>query len=272
MNLASLPMYDLPELTRATDAWWSGLALHMRREGMEDIPDLLVRPAELKAHWLSPRLLMSQTCGYPLTHELRGQVQLVALPVYACDGCYPDGFYSSAIVVPASSNIHSMADCGRRRAVFNTSDSMSGMLALRLAASAAAASQGREEGEPFFARLSASGAHVRSLEALATGQADVATIDAVTFALVSRTRPELTAAVRVLGHTPRVPGLPYITSLQTPREDAERLRNALRNAMHDPALAGARAELLLSDVCFPEPESYDLILQLENEASRWPLA
>lgn len=272
MNLASLPMYDLPELARATDAWWSGLAQHMRREGVEDVPDLLTRPPELKSHWLSRRLLMSQTCGYPLTHELRGQVQLVALPVYACEGCYPDGFYSSAIVVPASSNIYSMSDCGRRRAVFNTSDSMSGMLALRLAASAAAASQGRPDGEPFFAALSASGAHVRSLEALAGGRADVATIDAVTFALVNRSRPELTGAVRVLGYTPRVPGLPYITSLQTPPEQTERLRNALRNAIQDADLAGARAELLLTDISFPEPESYDLILQLEQEASRWPLA
>jgi ABC-type phosphate/phosphonate transport system substrate-binding protein len=272
MNLASLPMYDLPELARATDAWWAGLARHLRREGVADVPDLLTRPRELKVHWLSPKLLMSQTCGYPLTHELRGQVQLVALPVYACEGCYPDGFYSSAIVVPASSNIHSMADCGRRRAVFNTPDSMSGLLALRLAASAAAASQGRKEGEPFFAELSASGAHVRSLEALAAGRADVATIDAVTFALVSRVRPELAGAVRVLGYTPRVPGLPYVTALQTTGEDTERLRNALRNAMQDPALAGARVELLLSDVCFPEPESYDLILQLEEEARHWPLA
>src|SRR6185312_8107473 len=33
MAVASLPMYDLPELRAATDAWWKGLARAFRREG-----------------------------------------------------------------------------------------------------------------------------------------------------------------------------------------------------------------------------------------------
>jgi ABC-type phosphate/phosphonate transport system substrate-binding protein len=272
MNLASLPMYDLAGLARATDAWWGGLAQHMRREGIIDVPEILVRPDQLEAHWLSPGLLFSQTCGYPLTHHLRGRVQLVGLPVYAAEGCHPDGFYSSAIVVPAASNIHALADCRQRRAVYNTPDSMSGLLALRLAAKAESERLGLESGKPFFGSLNPSGAHIRSLEAVAGGEAEVATIDAVTMALIRQSRPELASAVRVLGYSPRVPGLPYITSLRTPPATVARLRMALRHAMSDPDLAPVRAELLLTGICFPEPASYDLILELENEASDWPLA
>ena len=270
MNFASLPMYDLPEIAGATDAWWAGLASHMRREGLVDIPDVLSRPADLEQHWTSPQLLFSQTCGYPLTHRLRGKVQLAGLPVYACRGCTPDGFYSSMIVVPASSNIHSIGDCRRRRAVFNTSDSMSGLLALRYAASQAA--QGATGDQPFFTALAPSGGHRRSLEAVAGGKADVATIDAVTFALLERHDPELVAGVRVLGTTRQVPGLPYISAGAAPGSTLSRIRNALREAFADPALADVRGELLLRDIRFPEPRSYDVILELEAEVGNLKLA
>ena len=36
MAVASLPMYDLPELREATDAWWRGLARAFAAEGLED--------------------------------------------------------------------------------------------------------------------------------------------------------------------------------------------------------------------------------------------
>jgi ABC-type phosphate/phosphonate transport system substrate-binding protein len=47
---------------------------------------------------------------------------------------------------------------------------------------------------------------------VAAGEADIAAIDAVTFALLQRIEPQLTAQVRVIGKTAQVPGLPYITS------------------------------------------------------------
>ncbi len=260
-------MYDLPELAAATGAWWDGIAAHMRRQGIADVPDVCATPQDLERHWRAPNLLFSQTCGYPLTHQLNGKVRLLGLPVYACKGCDPDGFYSSMIVVPASSNLHSMGDCRSARAVYNTDDSMSGLLALR---SAAAPQQ--SETEPFFRSLSRSGGHRRSLRAVADGEADVACIDAVTFALLSRVDPEVISGVRVLGQSPKVPGLPYITSLAASAETLERLRTALRHAMDDPALGDVRAELLLSGITFPDPANYNVILELEAAASRFTLA
>ncbi len=35
---ASLGMYDLPELTAATDAWWAGLRRHFAAQGLRDLP------------------------------------------------------------------------------------------------------------------------------------------------------------------------------------------------------------------------------------------
>jgi ABC-type phosphate/phosphonate transport system substrate-binding protein len=268
MNLASLPMYDLPELAGVTDAWWAELAAHMRREGIADVPDTRISPEDMEQHWCAPNLLLSQTCGFPLTHVLRGKVQLLCLPVYACDGCDPDGFYSSVIVVSASSKIHSLMECRNSRAVYNNDDSMSGLLALQLAASKAAAA---DDGSAFFGSLSRSGGHRRSLQAVADGKADVAAIDAVTFALLKKIDPDLIASLRVMGHSPKVPGLPYITSLRRSDDEVERLRTALRHAVEDKSLADVRAELLISDVTFPNPSNYNIILELEAGVSSFNL-
>jgi hypothetical protein len=62
--LASLPMYDWPEIRSATDAWWAGIARHAGLGfPLTRVPDY----AEL---WRRDDLVFSQTCGYPFTHGL----------------------------------------------------------------------------------------------------------------------------------------------------------------------------------------------------------
>jgi hypothetical protein len=51
--IASLPMYDWPEVREATDAWWAGLARHLRDAGFE-APDRLTR-ARCNLEESSPR-------------------------------------------------------------------------------------------------------------------------------------------------------------------------------------------------------------------------
>src|SRR4029077_15357307 len=80
--------------------------------------------------WLSDELLFSQTCGYPLTHALKGRVQLLATPCYSADGC-EGASYCSFVIVPADSPATTLADLQGKRVAFNTPDSQSGMNALR---------------------------------------------------------------------------------------------------------------------------------------------
>ena len=48
---ASLPMYALPGLEAATEAWWAGLAAAFRAEGLAEVPRLLQRLlTELEEH------------------------------------------------------------------------------------------------------------------------------------------------------------------------------------------------------------------------------
>ena len=114
MPIACLPMYDLAELKAATDAWWKGLAHAFTREGLRDIPGLLHRSGNYRDSWTRPDLLLGQTCGYPLTHELREKVALVATPCYRARGCEGPQ-YASIIIVHADSPARDLSDFRGKR-------------------------------------------------------------------------------------------------------------------------------------------------------------
>lgn len=259
MMRASLPMYDLPGLEAATDAWWSGLAAAFRAEGLAAVPERLTRQDEAVALWTAPDLLFSQTCGYPLTHALAGRVTLVATPVYRCPGC-SGGNYRSEIVVRDDDPAERLADLRGRRAVANARDSQSGYSALRHAVAPHAA------GGRFFGDVAFSGSHRASMVAVAKGEADVCAVDGVTFNLFSRLQPRLTARLRVLARSAEAPALPYVTRAGIAPDELERLRAGLRRAARDPALAETRRALLLDGVVAKPLSIYDRILELEAVA------
>ena len=89
MSRASLPMYDLPEASAATEAFWRGLARQFRRAGVAEVPEALSRRPLLPEHWLAPDLLFSQTCGYPFRRAIKDRVKLVATPCYAAPCTVP---------------------------------------------------------------------------------------------------------------------------------------------------------------------------------------
>ena len=177
--LAALAMYDLPELAGETDAWWRGLRRHLESAGFSQVPESLDRRLSPHAQWRAADLLLAQTCGYPLTHAYDGALALLATPCYDAPGCTGSS-YSSAVVVAAASKAGSIADLRGAVAAYNAADSFSGHLALRSLV-APLSQHGR-----FFGRTVETGAHVRSMELVAGGEADIAAIDCVTHALVSR--------------------------------------------------------------------------------------
>jgi len=92
---AALPMYDAPELREANNQFWHALATALRTYSIEDLtqdlPQDLTRAGELPSLWSNADLLFGQTCGYPLTHGLCGDAQILATPLYdvaECEGPY----------------------------------------------------------------------------------------------------------------------------------------------------------------------------------------
>jgi ABC-type phosphate/phosphonate transport system substrate-binding protein len=236
--VAALPMYDFPELQPANDALWAAIAERLRAQGVADVPAALSRTPDLDATWRSPGLLLAQTCGYPLTTRLKGRVQLVATPRYRAPGC-EGPFRRSAIVVRADAPVARLADLSGTRCALNERSSDSGMNLLRAAVAPLA------ERRPFFSQVVVTGSHQASAAAVAEGVADVAAIDAVTFAHLHALRPALTRRLRVLEWTERTPGLPLITAAGTDPRTVTALREALDDVARGPRLEAVRETLRL---------------------------
>lgn len=251
--IASLPMYDWPELRDATDAWWSGLAFWLRRAGFADVPDRLTRHAELAEIWRNPDLLLSQTCGLPLSRHYLDRLHVVATPCYAAEGC--DGpSYSSAILVRDDAGIETLPDLRGRIAACNSADSLSGHLALRLVL----AGFGR-----LLGGVVETGSHAASMVAVAEGRADVCAIDCVTYAIAARHRAELTRGLRRIAWSPPMPALPYVTGAGRSGGEVTALRAGLRAALQDPGLAECRRTLLLAGFELSPSDAYAAISRID---------
>ena len=257
--IASLPMYALPEVQAATDAWWQGLVRAFRAAGLDDVPDILDQDGDRLQHWASPDLLLSQSCGYPLRHAFADHLQPVATPCYRADGC--DGpTYLSVIIVAEDNPAAGIADLRGKRAAINGWDSQSGMSALR-----AVVAPHHRDGR-FFGEVIVSGGHGLSLAAVREGKADVAAIDCVTYALAERHAPNMVDGVRVLMRSPAVPALPYVTHIGHPVETVARMREGLAAAIADPDLADVRDTLLIGDFAVLTVDDYAPIDRMQDEA------
>jgi len=260
MSIASLPMYDLSEIEAATNAWWRGLARAFRREGIADVPDQLVRDVNYRELWTRPDLLLSQTCGYPLMHELRGKATLVATPCYSAPGC--DGArYCSVVLVHNDSVAGDISELREAKCAINSHDSQSGHNALRALIAPISA------GKRFFSDAIVSGSHLNSLKMVSDGDADVLAMDCVTYALLARHRPQAIERTRPLCVTPSAPALPYITRCPAKTDFVERLRNGLEASCHDPELSDSRETLMLQGFRILLPSEYECIVDMERQAA-----
>ena len=215
--IASLPMYDWPELVSSTDVLWDEIAGRSRESGI-NAPEKLTRTNDDEAHWLAPNLLLGQTCGYPFSTKLNGKVAYLATPEYAVEGC--DGAnYSSAIITHKSSDI-SLDTMSGKRFTFNSTSSLSGYRCVR-------AMVGELNG--YFKEMLVSGGHRRSARMVASGAADVAALDAVCWHMLQNFEPDSAANLKVIGWTKSYPALPFITSLETDSETV----SILRQTLHD---------------------------------------
>lgn len=258
-RIASLPMYDMPGVRWATDAWWAGLAAAFTAEGIKDVPDQRTVGDPWNAPWRDPALLVSQTCGYPLTHEFARDLRPVAAIRWAIEGCTGTDYYSP-IIVRADSPARTLEDLRGTRCAYNSRDSQSGYNALRHAV-APLARDGR-----FFAEAIETGGHRASMSAVKDGKADVCAVDVATHALIGATMPGFLDDLRVLARTAAAPGLPYATRVEAPDDLVRRLRAGFARAAADPSLAEARAALFIAGVEPIERADYDRVDAMEAEA------
>ncbi|MDC6668670.1 hypothetical protein OEZ84_28465, partial [Leclercia adecarboxylata] len=74
---ADLRMYVAPEPIQQANQHWLARILERLK-----LHRLNADHLDLRGLWLAPQLLVSQTCGYPLMTQLRGQVRIIGRPRY----------------------------------------------------------------------------------------------------------------------------------------------------------------------------------------------
>lgn len=248
-DLLALPMYDIDRPT--TVALSQALVTLLAQHGTAAQP---IGPDDLLTHWQDDRLLLSQTCGYPLMTRLPA-VQLVGTFHYSAPGCRgPD--YRSWLV--ARDKGATLSDFHARRVVVNSLDSHSGYNALRYVAA--------QRGVTFSQRV-LSGGHRHSLAMVRQHQADMAAIDCVSWALIARRAPEELQGLHIIGETPPAPGLPLITSASTSSHQLATLQKGLRQLVSDAAWREVCAASLISGFSPLQREDYQTIIRWEQQAA-----
>lgn len=249
--IASLPMYDFPDLATHTDALWTQWSRLLREAGV-DAPAALTRPqTDLLGHWRNDNLVVSQACGYPYRAWLHDRLALVG--TFAYRDVAPKGRYR-CVVISRAGDGRPLTEFECPSIAANGSDSLTGWVCL--GAALADAGIGR------VGAITITGAHSRSVIAVASGTSDLAAIDAVTFSLLQRYRPYLTAAVRVIGFGPEVPGPPIVTAHPAL---AKALRETASEALRTCA-ATSLAALGIEAFVECSPEAYDPVIDLAERA------
>ncbi len=111
------------------------------------------------------------------------------------------------------------------------------------------------------------GSHAASVAAVSEGEADLASIDCVSFALLGRGRPELIERVAIVAESPLSPCLPFIANARLGASTIATVREALFAALADPNLAEARASLGLVGAREAGPAEYDRVAGIERDAA-----
>jgi len=193
--IASLGMYDRAETAGANDALWAGI-----RKNLGYGPPELDRTSPVMDIWQSPDLLFSQTCGMPYRLGLHALVQLVGTPDYGIPDTAP-GYYYSVFLV-RTDDADDLADYHHRVFAYNGPTSQSGW--------AAAQNHVFELGFQ-FENLFCSGGHLASAAAVASGRADVAALDAVSWRMICE-HDAGAGDLKAISKTMPTPGLPFITA------------------------------------------------------------
>ena len=153
----TFPMYAIHR--QQTQALWQAVQSLLAERGVMVAGDPPADdPEDLLAHWRQPRLLLSQTCGYPLVTQLP-EVQTVGCFHYAAPGC-EGRRYRSLLVVREADSHRMLGDFFGRRAACNAEHSQSGYNVLRKMV-APLSREGR-----FFSAVVFSGSHRQSLREL----------------------------------------------------------------------------------------------------------
>lgn len=162
----------------------------------------------------APAYVELRRCGAPV--ELLG-----VSPLFDDERAAGRPLYFSDVVVSSSSRVRELAELRGGVLAFNDPSSLSGWHCF-----GAGLPRG-EDVRAFFREARCSGSHLRSLELVAAGEADVAAIDSNVLRIVLRSSPRIAARIRILHTLGPWPIQPIVVRSALDDQVKRRLREAL---------------------------------------------
>jgi ABC-type phosphate/phosphonate transport system substrate-binding protein len=238
-------MYPFEPLRPAWERLWA--AVHSR---VPWTPASLTWDGDVQEHWADPTCVVAHACGWPVATTLRRSQSIVGaftLAIPEADGHR----FRSVFVAPRTDDLAAFGAAAMTVAA-NSDDSLSGWISLRAATVGFGA---------WSARIHWTGAHIDSVRAVQNGEADLASIDELTWAHLWRLYPHLAYGLHVVGRGPWIPSPAIVTSTQRDG-GVDDLRAAFAATMSDPETREARAELLLAGFVPLDDVDYASVLEL----------
>lgn len=240
--IASLPMYARFSNRAAHDALWALIRDELRDRDIT-APDSLDHETDHMDGWADPDLVLGQICNLPLRTQFADKVTVIGAADYGLEGC-PPGYYRSVFVVRNDCAAQTPEEMAKSRFVFNEQLSQSGYGSAQVWAHA--------HGFQFNA-FAKTGSHSASIAAVATGNGDIAAIDAQTW-WIEQAQNSQTAQLKVIGHTAPSPGMSFITRKG---QDSRPYYEAIRDAIAQLSPEHAQVLRLNAIVALPK-NAYDL--------------
>jgi len=240
-------MYPFASVAWAWDQIWE--AVHQR---LPWTPRSLTRSDDVHARWYDPDCVVTQVCGGPFAAQHRSDMHLVgafALDIPEAEG----GHYRSVLLSPHQRSLDEF-EFENTHAVANSADSLSGWSSL-LAATVG-------PGNEWTGQVTLTSAHRDSLLALSKAEADLASIDSWSLALIAAEQPELIDGLHRIALGPRIPTPPITARRSLAPEQIEDLRTAFAESLADDTTADARAALHISGYADNTLDDYLAILRL----------
>ena len=227
-------------------------------------------PAALADLWQRADLGCALMCGLP--YSLRDpRPTLIAAPVPSLPRYAGRAVYFSDIAVRADSPYRTLEDTFGAVCGYTLADSMSGAVAFRRLLH----SYRKAELPQLYRSVVGNLVNARGvIQALADHRIDVGPLDGYVHDLLQHNDPEFAAQVRVIETTDPTPMPPLVATARLSYEVIERIRAALLAVQAEPALASARAALLLDRFVVPDPSAYRVQREraeaVERNCPPWP--
>lgn len=265
--LANASMYSVTPASR--QAWREVFTWVLQRAGFEASFVDHAPPAPLSDLWSRDDLGCVIMCGLPFSLRTP-QPTILAAPVPLLPRYGGRAIYCTDLVVRGDSLYATLLDTLGDRAGYTLKDSQSGYFAFRHDLLEHHPDVAEPYREIVGGLLDARGV----IQALADGRIDVGPLDGYAYDLLRHGDAEFASQVRTIASTAPAPMPPVVATAPLASDAIQRMRAGFLAVADEPALAEARAALVLDRFVVPDASVYRMLRQrahaVEALAPDWP--